>query len=370
MSRWGKGDDAKLTELWRTPHNSVDHTKLDQDSVKAVHKKYFPATKYRNFAPLYRSKARAFGVSLTLDGHRKSKSLESVCKCQIAAHQVLFFVAGSAAAKAQASSRGVPLEDISDDSDTGDEFQEDGDEDDLSLGSADSEEGESEDNEERMPLKKTPTKTKKATPSKAKAPVFDDMPDLENRMKTTSIGSQQYSLDFKLPFLLSTYSQGVDEMVKVEIYVPLLPQEYFTPDIENGGKTLSLKIQVPAFFVDELRVIKSNANVEGFSQNFSEAQAFKNVCEKVYAEHGMLVNNLFGKPFEITMPFVCEERITHWEIQAYANKPGTLSEDLGSQYHCLLTVVVQKLRTKRVTKGGFRIVEPAETDEEDVQLDG
>jgi hypothetical protein len=118
-------------------------------------------------------------------------------------------------------------------------------------------------------------------------------------------------------------------------------------------------------------VIKSNANVAGFSQNFSEAQAFKNVCEKVYADHGMLVNNLFGKPLEITMPFICEERITHWEIQAYANKLGSLSEDLGTQYHCLLTVVVQKLRTKRVTKGGFRIVEPAEEEEEeDVQLDG
>jgi hypothetical protein len=264
------------------------------------------------------------------------------------------------------------LEDISDDSDTGDEFENEEEDNDssISLGSADTEEEDSEEeDEEEMPPKKTPSKTKKATPSKNKKTVVDDMPDLENRMKKASLGSQHYSLDFKLPFLLSTYDQGVDELVKVEIFVPLLPQEYFTPDIENGGKTLSLKIQVPAFFVDEGRVIKSNANVAGFSQNFSEAQAFKNVCEKVYADHGMLVNNLFGKPFEIAMPFVCEERISHWEIQAYANKLGSLSEELGNQYHCLLTVVVQKLRTKRVTKGGFRVIEPPSDDEEDAQVE-
>jgi hypothetical protein len=71
--RWTKGDDAKLIELWRLPHAGVDFRKLDQESVKAVHNRHFPATKYRNFAPLYRSKARAFGVSLSLEGHRKSE---------------------------------------------------------------------------------------------------------------------------------------------------------------------------------------------------------------------------------------------------------------------------------------------------------
>lgn len=72
--RWGPSDDAKLIQLWRTPHSRVDYTKLDKDSVKAVHEAHFPTRKYSSFAPLYRSKARAFGVSLTLQGHRKSKS--------------------------------------------------------------------------------------------------------------------------------------------------------------------------------------------------------------------------------------------------------------------------------------------------------
>jgi hypothetical protein len=73
MARWGNSDDAKLTTLWNTPHNGVDPTKLDVDSVKAVHSKHFPEKKYANFAPLYRHKARSFNVARSLDGHRKSK---------------------------------------------------------------------------------------------------------------------------------------------------------------------------------------------------------------------------------------------------------------------------------------------------------
>lgn len=72
MPRWGAADDAKLVALWRTPHNGIDPTKLDIDSVKQVHQKHFSNYKYANFAPLYRGKARAFNVSVTLDGHRKS----------------------------------------------------------------------------------------------------------------------------------------------------------------------------------------------------------------------------------------------------------------------------------------------------------
>lgn len=73
MVRWNKSDDAKLIELWRTPRNGVDPLKLDVDSVKAVHKKYFPQANYNNFAPLYRNKARAFETARAKDGHRASK---------------------------------------------------------------------------------------------------------------------------------------------------------------------------------------------------------------------------------------------------------------------------------------------------------
>jgi hypothetical protein len=60
--------DAKVIELWRTPRNGVDPHKLDIAAVKAVRSKYFPETKYENFAPLYRDKARGFPVARSHEG--------------------------------------------------------------------------------------------------------------------------------------------------------------------------------------------------------------------------------------------------------------------------------------------------------------
>jgi hypothetical protein len=63
------------------PPNSIDHIKLDQALVKAIHWHHFRSVIYRNFVPLYQSKARAYRVSLTLDGHQKSKLLFFVAFC-------------------------------------------------------------------------------------------------------------------------------------------------------------------------------------------------------------------------------------------------------------------------------------------------
>ena len=71
----------------------------------------------------------------------------------------------------------------------------------------------------------------------------------------------------------------------------------------------------------------------------------------------MMLTNLFGRPIEITMPFVCEERIVSWEIQAYPNEMGTLSDDLeNEQFHAVLVILMQKLRNKRLKVGGFRVI--------------
>ena len=76
MGRWTTADDSKLATLFSTPRNGVDPKDLSVEAVKAVHKKYFPQSNYRNFAPLYRAKARDFQVGKTLEGHRASKSFD------------------------------------------------------------------------------------------------------------------------------------------------------------------------------------------------------------------------------------------------------------------------------------------------------
>ncbi|KAL3916704.1 MAG: hypothetical protein SGILL_005056 [Bacillariaceae sp.] len=107
-------------------------------------------------------------------------------------------------------------------------------------------------------------------------------------------------------------------------------------------------------FTEEERVLVANSDDQAFNHNTDEAQAFKKICQAVNNAYGKRL--LFGdRPQRIGLPFRCEERIVEWEIQAYDNDAGKLTEMLGAQqYHCVLCVTLRKLRTKRMTAGGFR----------------
>jgi hypothetical protein len=121
---------------------------------------------------------------------------------------------------------------------------------------------------------------------------------------------------------------------------------------------------VPALFItNEKGAIQSNAGVVGFNEDTHYAQAHREQCEDIQAAFG-LKNAIIGKPMQIDMPFICEERIVDWEIQAYPNDLGDLTDDLGQQqFHALLVVFARKLRTKRKTTGGFRVVGGAEMED-------
>jgi hypothetical protein len=245
--------------------------------------------------------------------------------------------------------RGVPLEAISDDEE--DPYIDEEDQEDIDL-DADSEDG---DEEEIMPPKRTPNKP--ATGRKNSA-VNDDSTteDISSRLFEMNIGGiPLWSMDFSLPYILSVYNADLDQMVRVDVFVPTLPREFFIPDIMAGGQKMQVKIQVPPFFPDERRVIQSNEGVDGFNHNTHQAQSFKDQCERIVSAHGMMA--IYGRPMEISMPFVCEERLVEWEIQAYVNDLGTLTDDLGGeQFHAVLSIVARKLRTKRKTEGRFRVV--------------
>lgn len=344
MPRWGISDDKKLISLWRTPTSGVDHTKIDQASVKAVHQRHFQTFNYKNFAPLYRSKARSFAVSLTLDGHRKR----------------------SATSKSKSIAQGVALDSISDDEEDAysnedqydidleiDSEEEESEEEDSSK--QDKDESEEEEEGNIMP-------PKKATPKKAKGQKYalggdDAVENISHNIRDMQINKvPMFSMDYVLPFMICTYNEKLDQMATVEVLVPMLPKEFFLVDIISGGTKVVISIQVPSFFVDEDRVYVANEDVDGFNEDTYQAQAFKDRCENINTIFGMK-NAIYGNPMSIDMPFICEERIVEWEIQGHVNTLGKLTNDLGStQFHAILSVTVRKLPTKRKTTGGFRVV--------------
>jgi hypothetical protein len=78
QKKWGKEDDAKLAELFRKGKRDggVSSDDLNQKTIKEVILKHFTNREYKNFAPLFRAKARAWNIDQRLSGAR-SKFLYS-----------------------------------------------------------------------------------------------------------------------------------------------------------------------------------------------------------------------------------------------------------------------------------------------------
>ena len=241
------------------------------------------------------------------------------------------------------------MEEVSDDNTD----YEDEEEEDIDL--EDFEEEDQADIEEEETTTMAPSSAKKkSTPRKVAAP--DPIDDLTKSVSKMGVAPSSFCMDFKFPFIMTTYNEHLDVMCRVEFYVPTIPKEYFIPDVINGN-VLSLKVQVPSFFYSENRVLDSNANTNGFNQNTHEAQAFKNQCEEIDNYFG-LVDAIFGdKPQEVKLPFTCEDRIVDWEFQAYPNELGDLTDEFGSlQFFGCISVKLRKLKQKRRAAGGFRII--------------
>ena len=81
--KWGKDNDAKLHVLFSKPvsKGGVSTTNLDQKAIEQVRQQHFPERKYRNFAPLFRKKARQWNVDQTLSGSRKPQGKYHGCEC-------------------------------------------------------------------------------------------------------------------------------------------------------------------------------------------------------------------------------------------------------------------------------------------------
>ena len=71
---WGKTEDLKLQKLFklRNDRGGVDPTDLQQETIKVVRAQHFPDRTYKNFAVLFRSKARKWNLNNALLNSRRA----------------------------------------------------------------------------------------------------------------------------------------------------------------------------------------------------------------------------------------------------------------------------------------------------------
>lgn len=72
--RWSATNDDALLKLFKD--KKIDPEKIDAGEVEKIRATYFPQFVYKNFAPLYRKKARLYLLDQVLQGKRK----RSECK--------------------------------------------------------------------------------------------------------------------------------------------------------------------------------------------------------------------------------------------------------------------------------------------------
>ena len=70
----GKTEDLKLQKLFklRNDRGGVDSTDLQQETIKVVRAQHFPDRTYKNFAVLFRSKARKWNLNNALLNSRRA----------------------------------------------------------------------------------------------------------------------------------------------------------------------------------------------------------------------------------------------------------------------------------------------------------
>jgi hypothetical protein len=85
QKKWGKGDDAKLAELFQKGPRTggVSSTDLNAKTIHKVITGHFPTREYKNFAPLFRSKARAWNIDQALTGQRSKFLYSFAMPCHI-----------------------------------------------------------------------------------------------------------------------------------------------------------------------------------------------------------------------------------------------------------------------------------------------
>ena len=91
---WTQADNQKLLSLFRKPPSKggIDTEDLSVKAVQAIHKKHWPGEEYKNFAPLFRRKARSWNVNKTLTGGCRKLMLLLFLACHMQCLLLIFLL--------------------------------------------------------------------------------------------------------------------------------------------------------------------------------------------------------------------------------------------------------------------------------------
>jgi hypothetical protein len=171
---------------------------------------------------------------------------------------------------------------------------------------------------------------------------------------------QKFSMDSRFPFILCDCVSGGRRRALVDFLIVAVTKDMVQPKMADSGLEPQVAVVVPAFFADADRLMAANVGASGFAEDNHKAAAFKEAAMKLYDHHESFdEDDIVGDPQRIKLPFQCEQRIAHWEVQAFENDSAELTDGLGgSQFYFVLSVDLASvvMERKKKEKGGFRVI--------------
>ena len=147
-----------------------------------------------------------------------------------------------------------------------------------------------------------------------------DVENLSKTMSRLSTGGQkksEFNMIFVYPEINFVYVENDTDHVQVEFLVQAMNMDHFQPRVSNDGLTLELRTEVPNFFYDSDRLVKSNEDVTTFNKNSHKFTAMEKVLDSCKKHHDWEDYNdkIWSPPQLVVLPFICEEEILEWEVQ-------------------------------------------------------
>ena len=157
---------------------------------------------------------------------------------------------------------------------------------------------------------------------------YAEVSDLSNNLSSmylrnsgNSGGVKRYSITKDHTYMIYDFIQDRKHYCIVDIFVPSMERDTFTPNVMPGGNMLSIEMVSPKFFFQYDRLKMANMRNVGFNENSHKATAFEQALRDMRRELKVKKGGeVSGEDMIIPLPFRCDQHIVRWGLLSFENK--------------------------------------------------
>ena len=157
---------------------------------------------------------------------------------------------------------------------------------------------------------------------------YAEMSDLSNNLSSiylrnsgNSGGVKRYSITKDHTYMIYDFMQDKKHYCIVDIFIPSMKRDKFTPKVMHGGNKLSIGMVSPKLFFQYDRLKMANMLNMDFNKNSHKAIAFEKALHDMRRELKVKKGGeVSEEDMIIPLPFQCDQHIMRWGLLSFENK--------------------------------------------------